>query len=93
MKKVHFLIDGCDYYALMVSDEEIVRFKWDCEADGSEVEIVSEEVVTSAEIMEDTDFEYSYKIEMIAIMLLPNHRDFKKWFEQEAELKRLGYIA
>lgn len=93
MKKVHFLIDGCDYMALMFSDEEIVRFKWDCEADGSEVEIVSEVVVTSDEILEDTDFEWSYKVEMASMLLLPNYKDFKKWYEQEAELKRLGYIA
>ena len=62
-------------------------------ADGCEVEIVEDHEVTADEIMEDTDFEYAYKIEMVAQMLLPNATDFRKWSEQETELKKLGLIA
>lgn len=93
MIKVHFLIDGCDYKALMMSAEEIVCFIEDCKADGSEVKIVSGELVSAITILADNDFEWSYRVEMASMLLLPNYKDFKKWYEQEAELKRLGYIA
>lgn len=92
MRKYEMLIDGSNYNALFENDQEAVYFKWECESDGSTVEILDDYEVSVQDILEDGDFEYIYKIEMIAIMALPNHNDFKKVWEQEAELKRLGII-
>lgn len=92
MRKYEMLIDGSNYSALFENDQEAVYFKWECESDGSKVEILDDYEVSVQDILEDGDFEYFYKIEMIAIMTLPNHNDFKKVWEQEAELKRLGII-
>ena len=93
MYKYEMIIDGENYNALFTDHFEADEFLTECDQYYQQVVVKGYHEVTSAEIMADPDFEYAYKIEMVAEMCLPNAHDFKKWYQQEAELKRLGFIA
>ena len=92
MRKYIMLLDNERYVALFKNDFEFVHFKWECEADDMVVELLHDYEVSVEQIMADEEFEYPYQIEIVAEMLLPNPKAFSKWYEQEAELKRLGLI-
>lgn len=92
MRYYEMTIDGTEYNALFHNDEEFVRFKWDCEADECEVELKADREVNVDDIL-GLPLEWAYKIEMIADMVLPNAREYHKWYEQEQALKELGVIA
>ena len=93
MYKYDMTIDGTEYKALFADHFEASDFLDEIETEGSEIVVYSYTEVTPQDILADNDFEWSYRVEMASTILLPNHTDFKKWFEQEAELKRLGFIS
>ena len=94
MYKYSMVIDGTEYKALFADHFEAADFMADCERyDDSHIVVNGYTEVTAEQIMADADFEYSYRVEMVAKILLPNAHNFKKWSEQETELKRLGLIA
>lgn len=93
MYKYEMIIDGSNYNALFLDHFEAADFLDENDRDGAEVIVKGYHEVTADEILADDDFEWSYRVEMASVLLLPNHRDFPKWSLQEAELKRLGFIA
>lgn len=93
MYKYDMIIDGESYKALFVDHMEAADFLDSMSADGSEIVVVNYMEVTGKQILEDTDFEWSYRVEMAATLLLPDYRNYKKWSEQEEALKSLGHIA
>lgn len=93
MYKYSMIIDGIEYKALFEDHFEATDFLDEVDADGSDLQVLGFEEVDADRILADKDFEWSYRVEMASVLLLPNHRDFPKWEAQEAELKRLGFIA
>ena len=92
MYKYNFIIDGEEYNAIFHSHKEAVEFVKDNEKDGSMIQFISEKEISINELLDDNDFRYDYKIENIAIAILPNWKSFRKWHELEFELIRLHII-
>lgn len=93
MYEYNMIIDHEPYSALFLDHFEAADFIADIENDGSEVIVLSYKAVSAFEILKDETLEWAYRVEMAAEVLLPNARTFEKWSEQEAELKRLGFIS
>ena len=90
MLKYTMIIDNENYTALF-EDHFVAADFLDTTALDSEVVVVKYEEVTIDDILADSDFEYSYKIEMIGSMEYPNIK-FNKVAEIEALLKKAGVI-
>lgn len=70
--KAYLKIDGEDYKALFEDVDDMEDFIESCETfDSSIVEVIEFYEVNAQDILEDEDFEENYKIEMLAVLLLP----------------------
>lgn len=87
MYKYYMIIDGTEYNALFLDHFEAADFLDANDADGSEVVVLKYEKVSPREVLKDSDFEESYRIEMVAAHLMPNRR-FEKWTHAAAALNK-----
>lgn len=70
--KAYLKIDGEDYKALFEDVDDMETFMEGCRVfDHSIVILIEFYEVNAQDIIEDEDFEENYKIEMLAILLLP----------------------
>ena len=92
MFKYVLTIDGDMYIALFLNAQEAMDFIHSNIDEGSTVTVVNYKYVTPIEVLEDTSMEYAYRVEMASIFLVPNHKQYKKWYELESVLKNLGYL-
>lgn len=70
--KAYLKIDGEDYKALFEDVDDMEDFIESCDTfDSSIVEVIEFYEVNAQDILEDEDFEENYKIEMLAVLLLP----------------------
>lgn len=70
--KAYFKIDGEDYKALFEDVDDMKTFMEGCRVfDNSIVILIEFYEVNAQDILEDNDFEENYKIEMLAVLLLP----------------------
>lgn len=72
---------------------EASAFLDECDHFGDTVIVHGYEEVTADDIKNDDTISYAEMVEYLAILLLPNYKEFPKWTYQEAELQRLGYLA
>ena len=93
MYKYNMIIDGSQYKALFTDHFEAKRFIKEVKADGSRISIEKFNKVDKDDIINDDDFEYPYKVEMIAIMCLPlSEIRHKKVHELERILWSMGIL-
>lgn len=70
--KAYLKTDGEDYKALFEDVDDMEDFIESCDTfDSSIVEVIEFYEVNAQDILEDEDFEENYKIEMLAVLLLP----------------------
>lgn len=93
MYKYEMTINNEAYNALFADHFEAANFIDSCDSEGDLVIVNGYKEVSIADILVDNDFEWSYRVEMVAIMALPDAAIFHSWREQESELKKLGIIA
>ena len=89
--KYTFALDGEKYEALFTSYKEVTSFVMEVIEDGVNIMLVKKEFITIEGILADDDFEWPYKVEIIAAVVAPDH-EFKKWIEAETYLKIIGVI-
>lgn len=93
MYKYNMIIDGSQYKALFTDHLEAKRFINEVKADNSIISVTSWSKVGKDDILNDDDFEYAYKVEMIAIMCLPlSEVKHKKVHELERKLWSMGIL-
>lgn len=93
MYKYNFLIDGEPYEALFTDHFEADDFITANESDGAVVVVNGYKEMKIIDILNDNDFEYYYKIEMVSLMLYG--ADFckgKKTCELESCLQSINLI-
>jgi len=85
MFKYDMIIDNETYKALFTDHMDAADFI-DEIATESEIIVLGFTEVTIADIINDNDFEYDYKVEMIALIVAPDNT-FEKWMQAEEFLK------
>lgn len=85
-------INGERYNALFENHSKGIQFLNDLTKDGEHVEFISCHYMTVEEILQSQDFEWSYIVEVVGSLLLPNSEKYTYWTDMEYELRAQGII-
>jgi hypothetical protein len=91
LDKYYMTINGAEYNALFADPFEAADFLDVNDADGNVTIINRIQSMTPQEALDDPEFDTGYKAEVVAAVLIPNHRQYTKSEQLIDLLKGLGY--